>query len=135
MILSSNFKKNLLNILENIIKKISLKTGLTMREIGIIIRSFHSIMPIFPLFTVLFVNKTFVLFHIIILITIMLLFIIFDGCILSLLEYRLCKDDYTIVDPYLDLIFIEINNETRKKYTILPLFGILLYFIFIYNIK
>jgi hypothetical protein len=135
MVLSSNTKKKILDSLENKFDMISSKTQITKREIGIIIRLFHSMMPVLPLLTVLFVSKKLVLFHIIILIMIMTLFYFFNGCLLSLLEYRLIKDDYSVADPFLNLILVEITNETRKKYTIITFIGILLYFIFVYNIK
>lgn len=135
MVLSSNTKKKILDLLENKFDMISSKTQITKREIGIIIRLFHSMMPVLPLLTVLFVSKKLVLFHIIFLIMIMTLFYFFNGCLLSLLEYRLIKDDYSVADPFLKLILVEITNETRKKYTIITLIGILLYFIFVYNVK
>ena len=135
MVLSSNIKKKILDSLENKVNMISSKTQITKREIGIIIRLVHSIMPVLPLLTVLFVSKKLVLFHIIILIMIMTLFYFFNGCLLSLLEYRLIKDDYSVADPFLNLILVEITNETRKKYTIITFIGILLYFIFVYNVK
>ena len=135
MVLSSNTKKKILDLLENKLDMISSKTQITKREIGIIIRLFHSMMPVLPLLTVLFVSKKLVLFHIIFLIMIMTLFYFFNGCLLSLLEYRLIKDDYSVADPFLNLILVEITNETRKKYTIITFIGILLYFIFVYNVK
>ena len=135
MVLSSNTKKKILDLLENKLDMISSKTQITKREIGIIIRLFHSMMPVLPLLTVLFVSKKLVLFHIIFLMMIMTLFYFFNGCLLSLLEYRLIKDDYSVADPFLKLILVEITNETRKKYTIITFIGILLYFIFVYNIK
>jgi hypothetical protein len=135
MVLSSNIKKKILDSLENKVNMISSKTQITKREIGIIIRLVHSIMPVLPLLTVLFVSKKLVLFHIIFLIIIIILFFIFNGCILSLLEYRLIKDNYSVADPFLNLILVEITNETRKKYTIITFICILLYFIFVYNVK
>tara|TARA_B100000768_G_scaffold134364_2_gene125151 strand:+ start:1079 stop:1489 length:411 start_codon:yes stop_codon:yes gene_type:complete len=135
MVLSSNTKKKILDSLENKLDMISSKTQITKREIGIIIRLFHSMVAVLPLLTVLFVSKKLVLFHIIFLIMIMTLFYFFNGCLLSLLEYRLIKDDYSVADPFLKLILVEISNETRKKYTIITFIGILLYFIFVYNVK
>ena len=135
MVLSANIKKEILDSLENNVHMISSKTQITKREIGIIIRLFHSMVAVLPLLTVLFVSKKLVLFHIIFLIMIMTLFYFFNGCLLSLLEYRLIKDDYSVADPFLKLILVEISNETRKKYTIITFIGILLYFIFVYNVK
>ena len=135
MVLSANIKKEILDSLENNVHMISSKTQITTRELGIIIRFVHSIMPVLPLLTVLFVSKKLVLFHIIFLIIIIILFFIFNGCILSLLEYRLIKDNYSVADPFLNLILVEITNKTRKKYTIITFICILLYFIFVYNVK
>ena len=133
--MSSKLKKKILDVLENLINKISLKTELTKREIGLMIRYFHFLIPIIGGFSVLFVKKKYILFHIFILIITIILFIIFNGCILSLLEYRLCNEDYTVVDPYLKLLNIDVNNEIRKNYTIIGLMCMLFYFIFVYIIK
>ena len=135
MIISFKIKNKTLDVLEYLINKISLKTELTKREIGIIIRYLHTLFPIIGGFSVLFVKKKFILFYIFVLLIIIILFIIFNGCILSLLEYRLCNEDYTVVDPYLNLFIVDVNNKTRKKYTIFGLISMLLYFIFVYNIK
>ena len=133
--LSYKIKNQILDILENKINEFSLNSGISKKEIGLIIRKLHYLIFIIPFFTVLFVNKTLILLHIVILLIIISLFIFFNGCILSVLEYRLCKDNITVVDPYLNLLFVEINNETRKKYTLISLLVMLCYFIFIYNIK
>ena len=135
MIISSKIKKQILDLLENKINEFSLNSGISKKEFGLIIRKVHYLIFIIPLFTVLFVNKILILLHIVILLIIISLFIFFNGCILSVLEYRLCKDNFTVVDPYLNLLFVEVNNETRKKYTLLSLLVMLCYFIFVYNIK
>ena len=49
---------------------------------------------------------------------VLVLFYCFNGCILTLLELKLCKDDnYTVIDIVLELFDIELNNKTRTKYS------------------
>ena len=46
-----------------------------------------------------------------------ILFFIFDGCIISRLEQKFTHDDFTVIDPFLELINIETTNDNRKWYS------------------
>ena len=46
------------------------------------------------------------------------MYIIFDGCALTMLEERLCKEQYTLVDPFIELSGREINYINRKSFTL-----------------
>ena len=45
------------------------------------------------------------------------MYALFDGCTLTMLEERLCKDAYTLVDPFIELYGYEVNYINRKKFT------------------
>jgi len=81
-------------------------------------RILHYIMPIVFVIIMLIGSKT--LFEIVIFfnIVILMLFIIFNGCILSKLEHRFTDENFTVIDPFLEIINIKLTNENRKKYTL-----------------
>ena len=81
-------------------------------------------------------NKEKLIYRFIIVIVILILmFYLFDGCILSMLENRICNDSYNIVDPILEIFNIEINynNRMRVSYYILGIFAIS--YMIIYKIR
>jgi hypothetical protein len=45
------------------------------------------------------------------------LFILFDGCFISMLENRLCKDNFNMIDPFLELNGLVVDYESRKSLT------------------
>jgi hypothetical protein len=47
------------------------------------------------------------------------MFFIFDGCILSMIEHKICDDDFTIADPFLELLEWEKNSKNRFNVTLL----------------
>ena len=51
------------------------------------------------------------------------LFYLCDGCIIKKIERYLSKSDYTVIDPLLQKIGINISRENRKKIT-MTLFSI-----------
>ncbi len=70
---------------------------------------------------------------------ILICYILFQGCFISMLENRLCDDKFNIVDPFLEYNNVNINYKTRKIVTIyiavcytLIFYGIY-YFRFIFN--
>ncbi len=66
---------------------------------------------------------------------------VLDGCILSRLEQKIMNDDFTVIDPFLELIRVDITNENRKNYSIYSgIFGlifsvIVFYFRFCHNVE
>jgi hypothetical protein len=41
------------------------------------------------------------------------LFFLFDGCLLTKLEFELCEDNFTVIDPVLELLQIEVTTPNR----------------------
>lgn len=94
------------------------KTGLTDKIICNILRLFHLIFPNIAAFMVFFGNKKWVQYTILVNIVIFVMFISFNGCILSRLEKRFCKEDFTVMDPVLSFFNIPITQNNRVKYSI-----------------
>ena len=137
----NNLKKKINNFVDIFLNKfVSLvnNSNLSSKSVGFFIRAIHSIVPIILLFLLLFSGKKQFIIIIFFNLFIYALFVIFDGCILSKLELKLINDNFTVIDPFLEIFDIDVTNKNRKKYSIYSwisgfFFIILLYYIrFIY---
>jgi len=54
------------------------------------------------------------------------LFILLDGCFLTKLELALCQDNFTIIDPVLYLLDVEVTSGNRIRITQI---GLLIYMV------
>jgi hypothetical protein len=92
-------------------------------------------MPFNILVIVCLAPKFFVILNTIILFISASLFVLLDGCFLSRLEYYLCKDSFTIVDPFLEMLDIGINNTTRNYMTYYGMSSYLFIYFLIFYIR
>ena len=101
-------------------EKMLQSSGISKKNICILLRSVHFALPIINGLILLLAPYFLFKAVLILKICIFSLFIIFDGCILSRLEQRFSEldDKYTIIDPFLELYKIPLNNENRKKYSL-----------------
>jgi hypothetical protein len=104
----------IVDICENCIRSINLSDKNTC----MLLRTLHFIMPIVTVVIMLLGSKTW--FKIIILfnIIVFILFLIFHGCILSKIEHRFTDDEFTVIDPFLEIIGVELTNENRHVYSL-----------------
>ena len=92
-------------------------SGLSKYSLGLLVRIYHCSLPIILIIFVLLGNKIIAQLVLAFFISVVLLWFILDGCILSMLENRLCSDNWNIVDPLLEIFGIPINYESRKNIT------------------
>lgn len=92
---------------------------LSKKTLGIMMRSFHMSTPIFFIIITLFAPKRVVWFVLFLLLVILFMFFVFDGCILSMIENKVCNDDFTIADPYLEALEWEKNTKNRFNVTLI----------------
>lgn len=116
MTLISKEKRN--KIVEHFKNKCD-NSKLSKKSLGILMRSFHMSTPIFFILIALFAPKRVVLVVFILLVFILVMFFIFDGCILSMIETRVCNDDFTIADPFLEYYDWEKNTKNRFNITLM----------------
>ena len=64
-----------------------------------------------------------------------LLFYNLNGCFLTLLELNLSNDNYTVIDIFLELFDIEVNNKNRSFYTYILMFIFIIVLILIYSFR
>ena len=89
------------------------------KSLGIVMRSFHMSTPVFFILISLFAPKKVVWFVFFLLLVILFMFFVFDGCILSMIENKICNDDFTIADPFLELLEWEKNSKNRFNVTLI----------------
>ena len=107
-------RKQLVDKAEHLIRR----TGLSDKLICNLLRTMHAILPLFTGFILFFGSKFWFLVVAFINILVFVLFFIFSGCILSSLEHRFTKDDYTVIDPLLIVLGVELTKANREKYTL-----------------
>jgi len=112
--LFKNVRVMLINFAERIIRK----SGLSDQLICTLLRCIHFVMPVITVIILLLGPKemfiTVVFFNVIVFI----LFFLFDGCILSRIERCFTDDTFTVIDPFLMLINVELTNDNRTIYSI-----------------
>lgn len=121
MYFSKDFRRNIRRNLTNKILILINNLNVPHNVVEFIIKSFH-FQHIFWAYLSLFVfpSKLFIIIFIVSVI-LFLLFFYLDGCVLSNVEYKLCKNKkhfINIIDPYLYILGKEINTDNRYFYTL-----------------
>jgi len=125
MIFISKEKRN--QIVDKI--KILFQSGkLSDKSLGIMMRTFHISTPVSYLILSVLAPRYVVNIVAALLLVIFLMFIVFGGCILSMVENKICNDDFTIADPFLELLEMEKNSKNRFNIslTIFTIFNIII---------
>ena len=104
----------LLDAWESILRK----TGMSDHTICMLLRGFHYFFPNLAAYFIFFGSKRAFKLTVLANIIIFAMFNMFGGCILSKLEHRFCDEDFTIMDPFLDLFNIPTTRENRINYSI-----------------
>lgn len=89
---------------------------LSKKTLGTYLRAAHICGPFNMWLAMLYISKPICIFLIIILFILFFFFYIFDGCILTMLERKLCGDTFTFIDPFLEYNGLELN--TKNQYDI-----------------
>ena len=113
MLISKSCKINVIDTLEYLCRR----TGISEYSLGIIIRSYHYSVPAGILLIMSICSKETFILLLIFYIIIIILYLLFDGCIISMLENRLCKDNFNVIDPFIELNGLAVDSEIRKMYT------------------
>ena len=109
-------KQKLKNTLKTWMAGVSEKckhSRLSAKSWGIIIRTIHMCAPGSFLGILLFGPKLLCKLTIAFLFGVLIMFYTFDACFLSVLEQELCKDDFVIIDPMLEICNLEITTKNR----------------------
>jgi hypothetical protein len=131
MLISKINRDNCIKFLENICNNIPISNKL----LCLIIRSVHFSLPIIIFTVVMCASKFLALLFIIFSFIIVLMYVLFGGCILTILEQRLCKENYTVVDPFIKLFGLEINSKNRKSFTLCIMLPLLVIIVLIFYFR
>lgn len=126
-------KFKIIDIFEKFIEKYF--NFFSKKTLGIIIRSFHVVIPfnIFVLF--LFAPKNINIFNLIFLFSALFFFCLFQGCFLTIIERKLCGDEFTFIDPFIEFHSLKLNNKNRYKISIYVALLYVLIMIFIFMLR
>jgi hypothetical protein len=118
-----DLRKKIVDLSELILRK----TGLNDKIICIILRILHFGISIITLTVLLFGNKKWFIMVVLLNLFVFILYFIFGGCILSKIEHRFTNDDFTVIDPLLIILNIELTNDNRYYYSLISnIFGTIL---------
>jgi hypothetical protein len=115
-----------------------LKNNINPKITGMLIRIIHMFAPFIFIHILIFYSHKYVIFILSALCIIFIQFILFNGCSLTIIEDEFCKDNFTIIDPYLEFNNIKVTNYNRYLYSLviaskfLILVGIIYYIRFIH---
>ena len=107
-------RNKLVDIAEHFIRK----SGISDKTISTTMQIIHFFIPLITMLIVLFGTKFWVLLVIFYSIVVFISFFMFEGCILSSLEHRFTVEDFTVIDPLLTLINVDLTYENRYTYSI-----------------
>lgn len=86
---------------------------LSKKSIGELIRAVHFATPV-NLMALLCISPLYICNIVFAYILgVLVLFILFDGCFLTIIEQYYCEDTFTIIDPTLELLQMEVTNKNR----------------------
>ncbi len=111
------------------------KTRMSSKTMGYALRSYHVSAPIIYLIYVTYASQFMASLMVLNLFVCLSLFIIYGGCFLSSLEHRLCGDEFTIADPFLEILGLELNNKNRMNITYCIAGGYTTLFFIIYYLR
>ena len=114
MKISKETKKKIINYIINKIEDSRISTKL----IRLHVRALHLYLPIIFIIIILFGPGYFFILGIILQIIVTILFFIFDGCLLTMLENRLYNDGINPSDLFLELLYLKPNSSNRMYISI-----------------
>ncbi len=124
-----DLRQNIVDLSERILRK----SGLNDKIICLLLRVLHYGISIITLIILLVGPKKWFILVVLLNLFVFILYFIFGGCILSKIEHRFTKDEFTVIDPLLILLHIELTNKNRYYYSLISnIFGSILMCIIYY---
>ena len=131
MFVSKESRTKILDFLE----KLCETSRMSKKTLGYTMRSYHVSCPFLLMIFLFYGPQWAVTMHAINLSAVFLLFFVFNGCILTMLEHRLCGDEYTIADPFIEHLGMELNSRNRMivSYCIAVSYFIFFFLVYYYR--
>jgi hypothetical protein len=131
MFIEKEQKTKILDYLEALCKtsKISPKT------LGYTIRSYHVSCPFLVMILLFYGSQLAVTITAMNLFGVFILFFMFNGCILTMLENRLCGDEYTIADPFIEYLDMDSTSKNRMLISYFIAVSYFMFFFLVYYFR
>jgi hypothetical protein len=114
------------------LEKLCETSRISKKTLGNTIRSYHVSCPFVVLILLFYGTQLCVTISAINLIIVFGMFVITNGCLLTMLEHRLCGDEFTIADPFIETLGIELNSKNRVNISYCIAISYLLFFFLVY---
>lgn len=120
------------NKIVDFLEKLCETSNLSKKTLGNTMRSYHVSAP-FVVMILLFYGSQFVVtMYALFLIFVFFSFFVFNGCLMTMLEHRLCGDEFTIADPFIEQLGMELNNRNRMRISYCIAIGYFIFFFLVY---
>ena len=131
MLISKEQRTKIVDLLEGLCET----SNLSKKTLGYTMRSYHVGCPLILMVFLFYSPQWVVTVHALNLIGVFICFYIFGGCLLTMLEHRLCGDDYTIADPFIEQMGIELNGKNRMRVSYCIAIGYFIFFFLVYYFR
>jgi hypothetical protein len=105
---------------------------ISKKTLGNTIRSYHVSTPFVVIILLFYASQWCVTIAGLSLICVFFLFFISNGCLLTMLEHRLCGDEFTIADPFIETMRMELNSKNRVLISYFIAIGFFIFFFLVY---
>jgi hypothetical protein len=128
MLVSKEIRNKILDSLERLCET----SSLSKKTLGQTMRSYHVSAPFMVLMFLFYCPQWIVTIHAFNLMCVFILFFVFNGCLLTMLEHRLCGDNFTISDPFIEYAGLELNSRNRMIVSYFIAIGYFIFFFIVY---
>jgi hypothetical protein len=116
----------------DLLEKLCETSNLSKKTLGYTMRSYHVSCPFIIMCFLFYSPQWVVTIHALNLIGVFIFFFIFNGCLLTMLEQRLCGDNYTISDPFIEQMGMELNTKNRLRVSYFIAISYFMFFFLVY---
>lgn len=131
MLITKDQRTRIVDLLEGLCET----SNLSKKTLGYTMRSYHVATPLILMAFLLYSPQWVVTIHALNLMIALVCFYIFGGCLLTMLEHRLCGDDYTIADTFIEQMGMELNGKNRVRISYGMAIGYLIFFFIVYYFR
>jgi hypothetical protein len=107
-------------------------SSISKKTLGNTIRSYHVSLPFVIIILLFYASQWCVTIAALSLVGVFILFFITNGCLLTMLEHRLCGDEFTIADPFIEKMGMELNSKNRVLISYFIAIGYFIFFFLVY---
>ena len=105
------------------------------KTLGQTLRSYHVSCPFVVIILLFYGTQLCVTIAAINLIFVFMCFFLSNGCLLTMLEHRLCGDEFTIADPFIEFLGMDSTSKNRVKVSYFIAISYFIFFFLVYYFR